>query len=204
MVTGDKMSGIMNEEIKKKIEIFEEAFRASSVSCRERCECGQQFYDGSDNSWDWNEGELEELQTNATCLNYGVELVNIEGGYYVRDCHCWHSRAIQIMHFLDAFDTKIAEYFKLEKSRKEDEAKRAVTINILYNEMKDGWREMGSAPRDATTLEVLMHNRTTKHAHWAQDLSGEEQPIFRGWFDENRYQIEDPIAWRYINIESKN
>jgi hypothetical protein len=196
------MEGTYTDDILKKLENFKEACRTTLSSCRDTCACGRVFFDGV-NSWDWDEDELEKLQEDpsATQLNYTVDMLDVEGTHYVRDCDCWHKRAIQIMGFLDAHDTRIAAYFKLEKARKEEEAKQSVTLDILYDEMKDGWREMGSAPRDATTLEVLMHDRTTRIAHWAQDLSGEDQPPFRGWFEKcgaGFSQIEDPIAWRYI------
>lgn len=184
---------------------YEAAFDSHSAGCQERCKCGRVFYDTA-NSWDWDDGEYEALVSDATATGvaYSVERVHVNGDLYAKDCDCWHPIALKVISFLDANDSSIAEFFKLEKARKEELAKQSVTIDILYDEIKDGWREMGSAPRNATTVEVLMHNRTTKHAHWAQDLSGEEQPPFRGWFEKGEHfnsQIDDPIAWRYLDRE---
>jgi len=36
----------------------------------------------------------------------------------------------------------------------------------------DDWRNMSSAPKDATWLEVKTRNGMIWAAHWAQDLSG--------------------------------
>jgi hypothetical protein len=57
---------------------------------------------------------------------------------------------------------------------------------------------------------VLMRDGSTKVAHWAEDLGGEEQPPFTGWFvavmtrdyecggQKLSYYsgIEKPVAWR--------
>jgi hypothetical protein len=61
------------------------------------------------------------------------------------------------------------------------------------------WQEMGTAPLNATWVEVRMKDGTVLRAHWASDLSGEEQPPFEGWFiDRGTYMlgIDDPYAWR--------
>lgn len=64
-----------------------------------------------------------------------------------------------------------------------------------------GWRPWSSAPKNATWVEVLLRDRTVKVAHWAEDLSGEEQPPFSGWFVGKGEQsfsalIGEPIGWR--------
>lgn len=64
---------------------------------------------------------------------------------------------------------------------------------------------MVGAPKNATWITVLMENGTTQNAHWAQDLSGEDQPMFRGWFiksgDHDYSPIDEPIAWKPIEKE---
>lgn len=63
------------------------------------------------------------------------------------------------------------------------------------------WQKMDSAPK-GVTVEVRTKNGRTLEAHFAQDLSGEEQPPFKGWFryvsETSCAQIDDPIAWRPI------
>ena len=52
------------------------------------------------------------------------------------------------------------------------------------------WQPMETAPRDCTWVELLVQSREDKslqfiqRAHWASDLSGEDQPPFEGWFQE--------------------
>jgi hypothetical protein len=50
------------------------------------------------------------------------------------------------------------------------------------NELElNDWRGMESAPRNAQWIEVDTGTEIVR-AHFAQDLSGEEQPAFSGWF----------------------
>jgi hypothetical protein len=60
---------------------------------------------------------------------------------------------------------------------------------------------MNSAPRNAKWLILLLNNGTTVRAHYAEDLSGEDQPPFRGWFEEMGSHgfsevSGDPIGWK--------
>lgn len=65
------------------------------------------------------------------------------------------------------------------------------------------WETMDTAPK-GREVEVRMKNGKKLIAHFAQDLSGEEQPPFKGWFIERSKQhpeygfigIDDPVAWR--------
>ena len=102
------------------IDSFEKAFNTSSGSCCLVCECGKVFYnDTFDSGWDWEDGELEELQNNpdATNLDWSVGGVIFGGTEYVIDCNCWHEKAKDFMDFLDKNKNSIAEYFKQEKKR---------------------------------------------------------------------------------------
>lgn len=45
------------------------------------------------------------------------------------------------------------------------------------------WQPMSTAPKNATDVRVRMADgKVIDRAHWACDLSGEDQPPFRGWF----------------------
>lgn len=62
-------------------------------------------------------------------------------------------------------------------------------------------RLIGTPPFDAQWVEVMMPDGTTHVAHWASDLSGEEQPAFEGWYigreGEGPYLgINTPDLWR--------
>lgn len=49
--------------------------------------------------------------------------------------------------------------------------------------MSEEWQPMTSAPKNATEIRVRMADGSViERAHWASDMSGEEQPPFRGWF----------------------
>jgi hypothetical protein len=63
------------------------------------------------------------------------------------------------------------------------------------------WRLMDSAPKDCTIVMLLLDDDTEVEAHWACDLSGEDQPPFRGWFRDERAPYEEYS--RYRQIEKK-
>jgi len=67
--------------------------------------------------------------------------------------------------------------------------------------MNDKWKPIEEAPKDATEIRVRLKDGTIyEKAHFACDLSGEDQPAFRGWFidsSKNSYrEIETPIEWQ--------
>lgn len=52
-----------------------------------------------------------------------------------------------------------------------------------------------------TVVEVMLASGEIIEAHWAADLSGEEQPQYIGWFKKtgNGYsEIDTPLFWRQI------
>lgn len=61
---------------------------------------------------------------------------------------------------------------------------------------------MDSAPLRATRVKVILRDgKTYSDAHFAIDLSGEEQPPFIGWFipgGQGFVSITTPIGWRPI------
>lgn len=72
--------------------------------------------------------------------------------------------------------------------------------DLAYEELVYGWKPIATAPRNATKVEVRMSDGTIyKDAHWACDLSGDEQPPFKGWFipgGDGFIGIPEPEAWR--------
>lgn len=113
----------------EKLENFTEAFDSGVGSCRATCHCGREFYN-PDCSWDFEEGELEELENdgNTIALERAVNYVEFEGRTYVSDCTCWYERAGKIMNFIDGHGHKIARYLALEKKRKEREAELSPVV----------------------------------------------------------------------------
>lgn len=78
------------------------------------------------------------------------------------------------------------------------------TSRRIKVDIREGWQPMDTAPRNATNIEVLMANGDVLVAHWAQDLSGECQPPFKGWFVKRAggygaYEIDTPKKWRPLN-----
>lgn len=78
------------------------------------------------------------------------------------------------------------------------------------------WRSMDRAPKEGYPIQhvdLLMEDGSiVRNCHWAQDLSGEDQPPFRGWFTPvyrdngslmfNR-QVDGPIkAWAPVEEPS--
>ena len=59
---------------------------------------------------------------------------------------------------------------------------------------------MESAPKNCTLVEVKLPDLTVVEAHWASNLSGEEQPAFEGWFVRDGgcgyVGVPNPILWR--------
>jgi hypothetical protein len=73
--------------------------------------------------------------------------------------------------------------------------------------MMNQWQPMESAPQDATNVYVRLADGRECVAHFACDLSGEEQPGFEGWFVAVRDRflrvlyyrhIGEPVAWHPI------
>lgn len=65
------------------------------------------------------------------------------------------------------------------------------------------WQPMETAPK-GKTVKVKPQSGKVLEAHYAQDLSGEDQPPFKGWFTKRSkthpeygyVQIDTPIAWK--------
>jgi hypothetical protein len=112
-----------------KRENFERAFTSGGGGCRKTCECGKEFYN-PDDSWDWDDGELDELYADpdAVSLPHTVGTLIVGGTEYVCDCDCWLPQAVKMMAWLDANAYQIAEYLSLERERKTAEAERAPLV----------------------------------------------------------------------------
>ena len=114
------------------LESFKEAFRDGIGGNRVKCHCGKVYYN-PDGFWDWDEGELEalNLDDDAKALDYTTEYLSVEGVTYAIDCDCWHSRAEQIMRFLDGHRAKVGAYFAEERRRLMNESKSFPEIKPL-------------------------------------------------------------------------
>lgn len=65
--------------------------------------------------------------------------------------------------------------------------------------LDEGWLPMWAGPKDCSSVVVRTSEVIHPDAHFAQDLSGEEQPPFSGWFypcGSGFRKIVKPRAWR--------
>lgn len=111
------------------IESFKEAFPTGYGGARRECECGILFYN-SCGGWDWEEGELEDLDKDKESrdIDCTVSEVEFEGKSYVYQCDCWHKRAEQIMEFIDNHSHGIAQYLRHEKLRAQQKWENMPTV----------------------------------------------------------------------------
>lgn len=195
------------------IDNFCEAFDGRIVGIWHYCKCGRLFY-GSQHSWDWEVGEYDRIskQKNSVASKYdGVSVVSFEGNEYVNECDCWHERAKQIMGFLDAHAQEIGDYFRLERQRLlrlserfPDDIKAAIELPPKFKPIEIERETVNTAPRNATwIMGYYADDKSTKIIHWAQDLSGEDQPPFQGWFNERFAQVDTPDGWRKLTRKEK-
>lgn len=112
--------------MKPNLENFIDAFRDNTSGCVRTCDCGKIYFD-HENSYDWEEGELEALEsdTKAIGLDDSIRTLSFEEKEYVIDCNCWRKRAEKIMGFIDGHAHEIAMYLTLEKKRKQSIADNA-------------------------------------------------------------------------------
>jgi len=102
---------------------FEQAFRANHAGCRGVCDCGKSYYNSS-GVWDFEEGELEELEkSDAINSIYSIGYINLEGSEYIDVCPCRDDRVETILNFIDSHSSQIAEYLNLESSQMMAKAK---------------------------------------------------------------------------------
>jgi hypothetical protein len=70
---------------------------------------------------------------------------------------------------------------------------------------EDDWNFMRTYPIGEEVKVLLADQTIHERAHWASNLSGEEQPPFEGWFvpcGEHSYrEIGTPIRWMPIKKE---
>lgn len=103
---------------------FRSSFNDGMGSCYAVCACGREHYDSSDNHWDWEDGELENLierdKTDPNVIGQdgsigGVELM---GCRIIDNCEC--DLAEKYENFLLRHAEQIADYLRsMAKEMKE-------------------------------------------------------------------------------------
>jgi desulfoferrodoxin (superoxide reductase-like protein) len=81
------------------------------------------------------------------------------------------------------------------------ETKHRLNLAEVRLFMRASWQHVTTEQHNGKWLDVMMSNGEIIRAHWAQDMSGEEQPPYRGWYREMGSimgPIDDPILWRAV------
>lgn len=84
----------------------------------------------------------------------------------------------------------------------EEALDKAIYLKRAIEELRREWFPMEDAPKDGTHIRCRMKGGIIhEDVHYAQDLSGEIQPMFDGWFipnDSGFREIDQPEAWQKI------
>ncbi len=98
--------------------------------------------------------------------------------------------------------TTIAQGRTAREGRSEDALERLISVARAAlagtSANPEPWQPIKTAPRNATTIRVKMRDGVMHEAHWAEDISGEDQPAFRGWFiavGNSFREIDEPVEW---------
>lgn len=197
----------MSEKTNPPSNDFEMAFSDHGGGCVRICHCGRTLFN-SDGDWDWEKGELEELQKKADedpdhfiDLPYTVSTCTINSSEYVMGCPCNGMRAYE--DFIINHATQIAKYLNKRVEALERKAKE-IFCKGIPPVIAEGWRSMETAPQNAKSVQLLTQQGHKCIGHFAQDLSDEDQPAFSGWFKEVRTPLDEikhvepviPVAWK--------
>ena len=181
---------------------IDRAFSIVASSCTAYCEaCGRTFFVTSQGHGDYDEGELERLHNLAEeqpdkyieVSDFGsVSMMYLPDSRshknVVIGCLCDPTKWLS--EFIEGYAEELT--VRLEAARQKREADEALAAL--------GWSQMECAPRDTTWIDVETTDGTICAAHWACDLSGEEQPPFEGWFtgegQNGPFRQVHPIHWR--------
>lgn len=86
--------------------------------------------------------------------------------------------------------------------------RKKFSARLAAKPAKEGWQDIKTAPKNATEVILKVPCKGFPDfyqiiGHFAQDLSGSEQPSFSGWFRNSGYgfsQIEpEPTHWRALS-----
>lgn len=116
------------------IELFVRCF-STYADDRERCKCGRYFH--SDRVFEYLEDyevELIEKQLNdseSTEVEGHLQVINSGLGNCVAACDCWHKDAIRYIKWLQQNRFEVCMYYRLDRQRKLDEAKRLPIVEEI-------------------------------------------------------------------------
>lgn len=96
----------------------------------------------------------------------------------------------------------VAEWVDAWKALKQTGGPKPIPMRVPYV-APTGWKPMCNAPKGKHVQLLLKDGSVCQDAHWAQDLSGEEQPAYSGWFYRSSETLfdqvyPDPVGWRDV------
>lgn len=115
-------------------EMFEDTFTSGCSHCVIECACGRTYFDDY-NTYDWEEGELEELEAKAkahpdkyVAVDYSVGTFTLFGVEFVCGCPCTCGKPREYESFILKHARKIAAYLNkkaegLKKTAKQIEVR---------------------------------------------------------------------------------
>ncbi len=197
------------EQYTKQQSRIHHSFSYGGTICSVWCEaCGRIYFVTSPGHGDYNEGELEGLlKSSKENPDKYIEVPDFDSvstiirpgdnKAVVIGCFCDPTKSLSkfIESNAEALTGYLTEYWRdirLEAAQVEQDAAKSLVAL--------GWSDMSCAPKDSTWIEVETTGGNIVRAHWASDMSGEEQPPFEGWFvkrGDTFYQIQ-PIHWRAL------
>ena len=185
------------------------SFSRGGGCCQVTCEaCERTYFVTSAGHGDYSEGELEGLLLRAhenpdeyiEVDDFGSVSTMIHPGTgksVVVGCLCDPTK--NLSEFIERHAEELKDYLTLyfrdihtaASAMVEESAKALASL---------GWSEMSVAPKTTERIEVELKDGSIVEAHWASDLSGEEQPPFQGWFVErgDGFSQVFPIHWRKV------
>jgi hypothetical protein len=124
---------------KKCSEIFEDAFSSHGSGCVRDCVCGRTHFD-TYNTYDWEDGELEDLEKKAKENpdkyiehDHSIGMLIVDGQEFVFECPC--NGAAKYERFILRHERQIADYLN---KRADELTKHATEIHV--NLPNWGWR----------------------------------------------------------------
>lgn len=113
------------------LKTFIEAFKTNHLLFHGECQCGREFHNLDKNAWDYDDADIEYLDSHSFELKHAVRFVEFNGSAYVMDCDCWHGKANRLMNFINSHDIQVGKYLNGERDRKLHEAEQMQLINVL-------------------------------------------------------------------------
>jgi len=191
------------------------SFSYGGTLCSVCCEaCERIYFVTSPGHGDYEEGELERLlEFSRQNPEKYIEVPDFDsvstitlptsGKHVVVGCLCDPTRDLSV--FIESNAEALTRYLKdyWRARRSEAATKEQKSFEALSSL---GWSDMACAPKDATWVEVETAKGKVVRAHWASDLSGEDQPPFEGWFvmeQAGRFNQIHPVHWRPLQDEKE-